>query len=413
MATSDRQHGPQSDALAPARPGAEPRTAMDEAKSVSSPADIVIREITSSNGIRDWVAAPYAVFEGDPNWVPPLRLQERERIDASHNPFFKFGEAAFFVAFRDGRPMGRISAQINRRHLEHYKDATGHFGFFNAIDDGTIASALVEAAGGLVARSRHETCDRPVQSLHQRGHGPSHLGLRYPSGHPFKPCAAMGGSAARGLRLSQGRRPLRVPHAALQSSPAARAAGQPRAQVRPRECAYFDMSRYAEDVALIFDIFNDAWRDNWGFVPVSEAEIAALARETRPFMKGKFGRIAEIDGVPAAMIVALPDLNDVIAGFHGRLLPFNWARLLYAIIRDQWRTARIPLLGIRKAHRGTPLSAAVLSLLVADILELGRDYDLDWVEFSWILETNRPMVALAELAAGPPCKTYRLYERDL
>lgn len=110
------------------------------------------------------------------------------------------------------------------------------------------------------------------------------------------------------------------------------------------------------------------------------------------------------------MIVALPDINNAIASFKGRLLPFNWARLLFTIKRDRWRTARIPLLGIRKAHRGTPLSAAILSLLVADMVELGRAYDLDWVEFSWIIETNRQMVALAELAAGPPCKRYRLFE---
>ena len=175
----------------------------------------------------------------------------------------------------------------------------------------------------------------------------------------------------------------------------------------------FDMSRYTEDVSTVFDIFNDAWSDNWSFVPASEAEIAALTRETRPFMKGKFGRIAEVDGVPSAMIVALPDLNNVISGFRGRLLPFNWAKLMLAIKRDRWRTARIPLLGIRKVHRGTPLAPAILALLVADILELGRTYDLDWVEFSWVLETNRSMVALAELAAGPACKRYRIYSTPL
>ena len=173
------------------------------------------------------------------------------------------------------------------------------------------------------------------------------------------------------------------------------------------------MTRYSEDVTIIFDIFNDAWSDNWGFVPVSNAEIAVLARETKPFMRSKFGRIADVDGVPTAMIVALPDIHPIIASSKGRLLPFNWAKLLLAIKRDRWETARIPLLGIRKAHRGTPLSAALLSMLVADILDLGRSYNLDWVEFSWVLETNQQMNALAELAAGPPCKRYRLYETML
>ncbi len=176
---------------------------------------------------------------------------------------------------------------------------------------------------------------------------------------------------------------------------------------------HFNMSTYADEVRLIFDIFNDGWSDNWGFVAFSKAEIDAMITQTRPIMRSKFGRIVEIDGVPSAMMVALPDLNRVLAPFKGRLLPLNWAKLVYAIWSDRWKTARIPLLGLRKTLRRTPLALAVLSLLVSEFLQLGRDYDLDWVEFSWILETNEPMVKLAELAAGSPSKVFRIYEAAL
>ena len=374
---------------------------------------IEIRRVANARDIRLWLEVPAVVFAGDAHWIRPLDLVERQRISPRHSPFFAFGEAAFFVALRNGRPVGRISAQVNHRHLEQNRDATGHFGFFNAIDDRQVAAALVQAgAEWLKAKGLHRMV------------GPLNLTINEDTGllvSGFDSAPAILSSHARpwegplleacGLRkavdvLAYRMRPAGAPETITRLAALARGSG--RVSVR-----HLLMSRYREDVATAFDIFNDAWSDNWGFVPVGDAEISAMVRETKPFMQGKFGRIVEVDGVPAAMIVALPDINDVITGFNGRLLPFNWAKLLLAIRRDRWRTARIPLLGIRKAYRGTPLAAAILSLLVADILDLGRQYDLDWVEFSWILETNEQMNALAVLAAGPPCKRYRLYEAPL
>ncbi len=303
---------------------------MDGASPVTD-ANIEIRQIDSSRGIREWLEVPAVVFAGDPTWIAPLNLAERQRISPRHSPFFTFGEAAFFVALRDGRPVGRISAQINRRHLEHYKDATGHFGFFNAIDDERIARALVEAAAGWLR----------AQGMRQMV-GPFNLSVNEDIGlliSGFDTPPAILSSHARpwegplleacGLSkvvdlLAYRMRPAEAPEQIARLAALARKFN--RVKVRS-----FDMSRYAEDVGTVFDIFNDAWSDNWSFVPASEAEIASLTRETRPFMKGKFGRIAEVDGVPSAMIVALPDLNNVMAGFRGRLLPFNWAKLLLAI----------------------------------------------------------------------------------
>lgn len=370
---------------------------------------IEIRQISGARDVSAWLKVPSAVFAGDPYWIPPLNLTERQRISPRHNSFFTFGDAAFFVALRDGRPVGRISAQINRRHLEQHRDATGHFGFFNAIDDPEIAAALVKAASEWLKARGLSSMTGPFNLTINEDTGLLISGFDSPPSILSSHARAWEGPLLEGCGLHKvvdllayRMRPSAPPHQLARLAKLARDSG--RVHVRR-----FEMSRYAADVATIFDIFNDAWSDNWGFVPVSDSEVAAMVRETRPFMQGKFGRIAEVDGVPAAMIVALPDLNNTIAGFNGRLLPMNWLKLLLAIKRDRWRTARIPLLGIKKAHRGTPLAAAILSLLVSDMLELGRSYDLDWVEFSWVLETNLPMNALAKLAAGPPSKRYRLY----
>lgn len=374
---------------------------------------VEIRPAEGGRALRDWLDVPERVFAGEASHVPPLRLVERQRVDPRHNPFFRHGEAAFFLVYRGGEPIGRISAQINLAHLERHQDQTGHFGFFDCIDDLAAAKGLVDAAGAWL-RQRDLI----------RMQGPFSLAINQEAGLLVagfdQPPALMMGQArpwadsllqACGLtkvvdlnayRMSPAQPPKRLERLADL------ARGTESIRIRQ-----LDMHRFGEEVQLVFEIFNDAWSDNWGFVPIGDTEVAAIAAAMRPIMRGKFGLIAEIDGVPAAMLVVLPDLNRVIKSFRGRLLPFNWARLAAAIYADRWKTARIPLLGIRKAYRKSPQAPAVLSLLVAEILALGRTYDLDWVEFSWVLETNREMVALAEMAAGPACKVYRVYEKAI
>lgn len=374
---------------------------------------VTVRRLGDGASLADWLRVPHVVFAGDPCWVPPLHLAEKHRISPRHNPLFAAGEAAFFVAYRGGAPVGRISAQVDERHLRHHRDATGHFGFFDCVDDADVARALAATAEGWLR-------DRGLRRMV----GPFNLSINEDIGllvDGFEsPPAILTSHAPRwadgllkasglvkevdvlGYRMSLARQtPGLVRLAAL---------AQRSGRVRIRTV---DLSRYRDEFELVFDIFNDAWSDNWGFVPVGPAEVDAIARDTRPIIRAKFGRIAEIDGVPAAMMVVLPDINRVIAPFGGRLLPFNWIRLAHAVWADRWKTARIPLLGIRKSHRQTPIAAGVLSLLISDFVELGRSYDLDWIEFSWVLETNTQMVKLAELAAGPAVKRYRVYGKPL
>jgi hypothetical protein len=379
----------------------------------SSPTILVRAVGDDARRIKDWLAAPATIYADDPHWVPPLLIAERQRISRKHNPFFKFGEAQFFVAYRDGVPVGRVSGQINRLHLSAYGDATGHFGFFDCIDDPMVAHALLDEVSGYL---RHNGMRRMV--------GPFNLTINQETGllidgFDTPPAILSPHSSPEAGRLletygfakAMDLFAYRIPSGAFEKQLrrfGALAKQTPNLTIRP-----FAMRTYRQELALIFDIFNDAWSENWGFEPFRPEEIEHLVSETRPLMRSKFGRIVEIDGVPVGMMVVLPDINQVTKSFGGRLLPFNWAKLAHAIWRDEWRTARIPLLGIRKHYRGTPAATAILSLLVADFLRLAQDYKLDWIELSWVLETNRPMIALAELAAGKPCKTYRLYEKAL
>lgn len=373
---------------------------------------IEIREITYRSRYRDWLKVPYLVFERDANWVPPFRIAERQRISPSGNPFFSFGDAVFYVAYRNGVPVGRISAHVNSVSLAQ-GDTSGNFGFFDCIDDDRVAAKLLEAAEQWLRKRDVKTVVGPYSLTMLEEAGLLVHGFDTPptilSGHapiwagPFLESA--GYKKAIDLfayRMRMNQLPIKIARLSQLAKQMARI------QVRR-----FDMSEYQKEVALIFDIFNDAWSENWGFIPVQEAEVKHLAKETKPIMRPEFGLIVEIDGEPAAMGVALPNINTIIKSYGGRLLPLNWAKLAFALWRNRWKTGRIPLLGVRKRYRATPIAAAVLSLLVAEFIELGRHYQLEWVEFSWVLENNAPMVALAQLAAGPPTKIYRVYEKEL
>jgi hypothetical protein len=171
------------------------------------------------------------------------------------------------------------------------------------------------------------------------------------------------------------------------------------------------MKRYRQEVRTLVDIFNDAWQHNWGFVPFSPAEIDALLAEMRPLIRGECGRFVLVNGEPVGVMVWLPNINEAIAPFAGRLLPFNWLKLLWRLKRQRIRTARAPLCGIRRACQSTPIGGQVLALLISDSIRQWDADGLDWIEFSWVLESNRPMVRLLELAAGPPVKTYRIYSK--
>lgn len=375
--------------------------------------DIVIKRVADRGTRRDWLTVPQIAYCGDPHWVRPLDVMEKDRISAKHNIFFTFGEAEFFVAYRGGTPAGRISAQVNRRHLQQHGDDTGQFGFFDCIDDLAVATALVREAERWLA-------SRGLKAMR----GPFNLTINQDSGllvHGFEHRPAIMTSHAGpwsgplleacGLEkvvdlLAYRLNPKLVPDKVHRLAELTRAS-------RRIAIRNVDLANYKAEARLLFDIFNDAWSENWGYVPIADDEADALARELRSIIRSKFVWIVEVDGVAAAMMVVLPDLNEVIPPFSGRLLPFNWAKLAYAIWRDDWRTARIPLLGLRKAFHGSPLAMGVLSLLVSGLRDLGQQYQIDWIEFSWILETNRPMVSIAELATGKAAKTYRVYGKAI
>jgi hypothetical protein len=362
---------------------------------------------------RDWLHVPYIVFADDLAWTPPLLLQEKRRISPRYNPFFSFGEAAFFVAYRGGVPVGRISAQINHRYRQHYGSPVGHFGFFDCCNDPMAAGQLVDSAANWLRARGSTRMEGPFTLTINEESGLLVEGFDTPAAFLMNHSRPYMGSLLEdsGLSKIMDTYAYRVSPQRAQKQ-LARFVDDGRRNVN-LTIRHFIKSKFDDELRTVIDIFNDAWSENWGFVPFSEAEMIALGKELKPFYRGHYGRIVLISGEPIAMIMGIPDINSIIRDFGGRLLPFNWFQLVTQLWRENWRTARIPLFGIRKAHQKSMSAAAILALLFTEMLSQADRHNIEWLEFSWVLEVNAGMNALARMIAGDPVKRYRLYGKTL
>lgn len=379
----------------------------DAVKGTAAPIELV--PVQSGSELRRFIALPDRLSRDDAAYVAPLHQEQRELLSQRRNPYFRHAEAQYWLARRDGRDVGRISAQLDRQLAE----PVGHFGMLAAEDDPAVFAALLGAAeawhrargigrlSGPYNLSINEALgvlvrgfDTPPMLL--MGHDPPYVGARLEEqGYaPEKDLLAYLYDTATDL-------PAPIRHMLDRRLPG-------RLSVRP-----LDLSRYREEVKAISEVFNDAWADNWGFVPLNEAETEQLARQMRHLLNERLVWFAEFDGQPIGFIVGLPNLNEAIRDLGGRLLPFGWARLLWRLKVAGVRSARVPLMGLRRSFSRGLLGSQVPFLLIDAVRREGLRLGVRSVELSWILEDNEPMVRINEVMGGIAYKTYRIYARML
>ncbi len=364
--------------------------------------------------LERFIRLPHALFRGDPAWVPPLLAERRAALSPRANPWFRHAEAAFWIARRGGRDVGRISAQEDRLAPADPDGARiGHFGLLAAEDDGAVFAALLSAAEGWLA----------ARGL-RRVRGPFSLSVNdqaglLVSGFDAPPMLMMphdppyAGPRVEALGYRKARDLLAYVCDADTPLPPAAAAVVRRGL--PAGVTLRPMRRGAlrEEVSALIGIFNDAWAGNWGFVPFTAEEVAHLADELRPLLRERLVWFAEFRGEPVAFAVCLPNLNEAIRDLSGRLLPFGWARLLWRLKVSGVASARVPLMGVRRSLNNGLFGRVVPFFLVEAMRQEAKALGIRRIEMSWVLEDNARMRHLAEAAAGRAYKTYRVYERDL
>ncbi|SFW11164.1 N-acetyltransferase [Nitrosovibrio sp. Nv17] len=372
---------------------------------------VAVRPVTGRHGMKAFIDVPWRIYADDPMWVPPLRLERRFHF-SRFNPFFRHGEWQAWVAYRDGQPAGRISAQIDRLHRQRYGGDTGHFGLLEGIEDVEVFAALLRVAETwLTARDT------------RRVSGPFNLSINQEcgvlvDGYETPPMVMMPHSRpwygrlleAQGYRgqkdllaywVETDRELTRLMRAVIE-----RFAGQIRLRTLRR-------GRFAEEMGILRDIFNDAWSENWGFVPFTEAEFAELGSSLRLLVPDEFIRIAEVDGMPAAFMAGLPNLNEIFAKLDGRLFPLGWAHMIRSLRSGSVRTGRIPLMGVRKQFQNSPLGMALAITMIDAPRQAALSRGIRAVELSWILEDNLPMRGILDHLGCREYKRYRIYGKTL
>ena len=369
---------------------------------------VSIVPVRTPSELERFIRLPERLYASDPCFVTPLRIERREALSPRKNPYFQHAEAQFFLAQRAGEDVGRISAQVDRLA----PNDEGHFGLLAAEDDPAVFGALFAAAEEwLRSRARRRALGPLSLSINEESgllvagfDAPPMMLMAHDPDYASRRIEACGYAKAKDTIAY-------LYDIAHELPPSARRLVDTR-KPGGLEVRALDMRRYVEEFDCVTQIFNDAWSANWGFIPFTEAEVRHMAKSLKPLIEPSCVAIAEIDGKAVGFGVLLPNLNEAIAGFKGRLLPFNWLALLLRLRRGT-RTARVPLMGIRREYQGGVLGGLIAFLIIDRLRAGARARGVERIELSWILEDNWPMRRVIESLGAVPYKTYRLYEKAL
>ncbi len=372
---------------------------------------ITITEVTGRGDMTRFIRLPGEISGDDPNWIEQLHFERRRFLTPKTNPFFDHADVKLWLAKRGDKTVGRISAQIDHNMPLHEGSKVGMFGMLDGQDEDIIAGLLDTAENWLRAQG--------VKWIR----GPFSLSINHSSGalvdgFDTPPQIMMDhngpllGSAierhayvkARDLLAYQ----LNVSNGLSDKMRSLATREYKGLVIRPLE-----RKKFTEEIRTVMDIFNDAWGENWGFVPLTKAETEAMAEELKPIIPDDFIQIAEIDGEPVGFIVLLPNINEALRGLDGRLFPFGWARLLWRLKVKGVRSARVPLMGVRQATTDTIIGKLIPLKLIYALQEPSMSRGIEELEMSWLLEENMSVRRFVESIGSTLYKTYRIYEKQL
>ncbi len=390
---------------------------LSAAGKVSSPSATqgAALSVTPVGGKRDlhaFIRLPWRLYKGNPHWTPPLLRLQNELFSAKHNPFFQHADVQLFLARRNGLVVGRISAQIDREHNRYHNERTGFFGFFESEDDLQIAASLLEAAERWLKERGMERIRGPlnfsingeVGFLAEGFDAPPQILMPYTQEYYLDLVEQLGYVKVQDLYAWRWQRQP-VPEGPARLVRELRS----RPEVRVRRA---NVHRFNEEVRTILDLYNEAWSENWGYVPSTEAEAKQMASDLRLIVDPSIVPLVEIDGEAAGVALALPNLNEAIHDLDGKLFPFGFLKLLWRLKVRRVKSGRLLLLGVRKKYR-TRRYAGLAYLLCDEIYRGALESGYEWAEFSWTLEDNRPINSLITKIGCERYKTYRIYEKAL
>lgn len=373
---------------------------------------IVIKPVLSKSDLDLFIRLPGLLYRNDPHWIEPLHFERRQHLSPK-NPVFGHLKWQAWIAWAGDKPVGRITAQVDTLHRQLHGNDTGHFGMLEAIDDPAVFESLMSTAESWLQQEGAHRITGPFNLTINEESGLLVEGFDEP------PCALMGHSKPYyGTRIEGlGYQPavdllaywMRTDELNF-PPPIRRMMDRVRDRVTIRA---LNRKNFQAEIKILRDIFNDAWANNWGYIPFTEAEFEELGKNLKLLVPGDLLYIAEVDGEPSAFIVALPNINEAIAPLKGRLLPFGWLRLLWKMKVQGVSTARVPLMGVRQMHQHSRLGPTLALLLIEALYTPFVKHGIQSLEMSWILESNTGMRNILEHIGAYIYKRYRVYEKRI
>ena len=379
----------------------------------------LIRPIDSKADRRKFVDLPFRLYRDDPNWVPPLKGEALGLITPEKNGWYSHAKAQLFLAEEGGQVVGRISEHLDTLALtmpaeQGFGPGVGFWGLMEATNEAVFQTLLTAAEDWLREQGMSRALGPVSQSVWEEP------GLLI-QGFDHPPTIMMGHARPeyQGWIERAGYQPVKQLMTydldiTQEFPPIVKRiikSGENNPRIRVREV---NKKKFEEEAAIILHILNDAWSDNWGFVPLTPPEVKDVGVKLKPIVFNDLIRIAELDGKPVAFMITLPDLNEAIKPLNGSLLPFGWAKLLLWLRAPKVKTMRVPLMGVVKELQSSRMASQLAFMMIEYIRKASVErYGASRGEIGWILEDNQGMRSIAETIESRVNKVYQVYGRDL
>ena len=362
--------------------------------------------------IADFARAGSTAAAAYPCCPPRLEFELKEHLSPK-NPYFKTARTRFFVAYDHNRPVGRISAQIDEQNPHTQNGKIGHFGFCAAREKEVFKALVNEAENWLkqngcirISGPYSLSINDEVGLLINGFERAPRIMMNYAPEWMGRTLEESGYNGIKDLLAYDLAASSPLPRAAETMIRHARNSKE--ISIRPVR-----LNALHDDLEIIRGIFNRGWAQNWGFIPMEKEDITYMASTIKPILDPDLAHIAFVNGTPAAMIVALPDINDAIEDLNGRLLPFGWARLLWRAKVRKLKSARVLLMGIAPEYQSGVFGSALSLLMISEVFDAVREKNMEVVELSWILEDNEAIKRLIETIGGVVTRRYRIFDKKL
>ncbi|MEP7145937.1 MAG: hypothetical protein ABI792_02885 [bacterium] len=371
-----------------------------------------IELIETESGKNKFIQFPYQLYANEKNWVQPLRFDVKNNLNEKKNPFYEHSKIKLWVARKNGTIAGRIAGIINDNHNKFYHDKVGFFGFFESINDKNISSMLFDKASGFVKENGMDTLRGPVSPstndecglLIDSFDSPPVMLMPYNPEYYIELFESYGFEKAKDLHA------LWISKDVIKDEKMMGKLDRISDMILKKEnltIRKVNMKDFQNEVQKVRSIYNNAWEENWGFVPMTEKEFKYIAANLKLAVDPDFVEFAEINGEPVGFSLAVPDINQAIKGMNGKLFPFGFLKFL--INKKKINQLRVIILGIKREYHKKGIDA----IFYRNVIRAGNNKGFKGAEISWVLEDNHAMMQTAEKLGAKVYKTYRIFDKKI